>query len=82
MKCVLLVCRVLLGNNLFVFLHPREAEALRKKGRKLCDITYDFAMGEIGRNAGLDTANGGIEKFTLLAHELNFSWSLPPDLHT
>ena len=51
------------GNNLFVFIHPVEAERLKKKGKSLPDVTYEFAMGEIGRNAGLETANG---KFFLI----------------
>ncbi len=46
------------GNNLFVFIDPVEAGRMRKKGKKLPEVTWDFAMGEIGRNAGLDTANG------------------------
>ena len=49
------------GNNLFVFVDPVEAEKMKKKGKKLPDITYEFAMGEIGRNAGLETANGNAQ---------------------
>ena len=30
----------------------------KKKGKNIPDITYEFAMSEIGRNAGLDTENG------------------------
>ena len=41
-----------------MFIHPVEAEKLKKKGKSLPDVTYEFAMGEIGRNAGLETANG------------------------
>ncbi len=46
------------GNNLFVFIDPKEAEKLKKKGKNIPDVTYEFAMSEIGRNAGLDTENG------------------------
>ena len=44
-----------------MFVDPVEAEKMKKKGKKLPDITYEFAMGEIGRNAGLETANGNAQ---------------------
>ncbi len=46
------------GNNLFVFIDPKESEKLKRKGKNVPDVTYEFAMSEIGRNAGLDTENG------------------------
>ena len=38
---------------------------MKKRGKKLPDITYEFAMGEIGRNAGLETANGNMHLLSL-----------------
>ena len=48
-----------------MFINPVEAEKLKKKGKSLPDVTYEFAMGEIGRNAGLETANGKLVNDTV-----------------
>jgi hypothetical protein len=46
------------SNNLFVFLHPIQASKLKKSGRVLQDITFEFAQNEIAKHSGLDISNG------------------------
>ena len=46
------------SNNMFVFIHPQEAEKLLKKGHKPMEITFDYAQNEIARHSGLDLDNG------------------------
>ena len=52
-------CRIRFGsNNLFVFLHPEEAEKLKKKGKSLPEITYEYAQNEIAKHSGLNLEEG------------------------
>ena len=43
---------------MFVFVHPLEAEALKKKGKMLRDITYELAQSEIVKHSGLNISEG------------------------
>ena len=44
------------SNNLFVFIHPVEAEAM--KGKIFRDITFEFAQSEIIKHSGLNISDG------------------------
>ena len=56
------------SNNLFVFIDP--AHAVAKKGNKLSDITYEFALSEITRHAGLDIADGTNISHNRISHKV------------
>ena len=41
-----------------MFIHPEEADKLKKKGKKLPEITYEYALGEIAKHSGLNLEEG------------------------
>ena len=43
---------------MFVFIHPIQAQSAVQRGLRLSDITYEFALSEITRHAGLDIEDG------------------------
>lgn len=53
------ISRVRFGsNNLFIFFHPPEAAELKKRGKTLRDITYEYAIEEIAKHSGFNFEEG------------------------
>ena len=82
----IVVCRIRFGsNNLFVFIHPLQAQGALKKKQDLHDVTYEFALSEIARHSGLDIEDGKENQYymgkhrpdayRLLLQEKLFSWT-------
>ena len=46
------------SNNLFVYVNPVQALDMRKKGKHLRDVTYEFAQSEIAKFSGLNFDEG------------------------
>ena len=62
--------RIMFGsNNLYVFYHPKELQALLKTGKKATNITYDFAQEELAANSGFDMSTEGKTKDDIMLRE-------------
>ena len=57
------------SNNLFVFINPEEAEKMKRKGKQLMDITYEYAQNEIAKHSGLNLEDGTLKIFGFFCHD-------------
>ncbi|ELT96154.1 hypothetical protein CAPTEDRAFT_129452, partial [Capitella teleta] len=60
------------SNNLFVFLHPVQANKLQKCGRIIQDITFEFAQNEIAKHSGLNISdeNALLQEEVMSMHQM------------